>query len=177
MSTHDTVMLTDRLLSVLRETGRPMSTTELAELMPWKHERTAHGGCQWWCDKDLRDGVRMLECHGGWHLIAFKRTAHGLNGIYRHLRALEQRGLVRRDGSDGGRRVYWSYCADDGHPPAVGTLNRLETLIAADTAPTPDDTTATAILDIAHSMLGLIRASVDAIADPELTNTAAQKDS
>jgi hypothetical protein len=76
MSTEDNVMLTDRLIRVLRERGRPMSTAEFTELMPWKHERTtAYGGCQWCCDRDLRDGVRMLECHGGWHLIAFKREA------------------------------------------------------------------------------------------------------
>jgi hypothetical protein len=177
MSAEDAVMLTDRLLSVLREAARPMSTAELAELMPWEHERTAHGGCQWWCDRDLHGGVRLLECHGGWHLIAFKRTAHGFNGIYRHLRALEQRGLVRRDGGDASPRVYWSYCADDGRPAAVGALYALETLIAADTPATPDEMTVTAILSIADSMLRLLRVSLDAMSDPELTNTAAQKDS
>ncbi|MBV8348438.1 MAG: hypothetical protein JOZ49_13150 [Mycolicibacterium sp.] len=170
-------MLTDRLLRVLREAARPMSTAELTELLPWKHERIGQGGCQWRCDRHLRDGVRMLECHGSWHLIAFKRTAHGFNGIYRNLRALEDRGLVRRDRSDPSRRVHWRYCADDGRPAAAGTFDGLQTFIAADTPPTPEETTVIAILDIADSMLGLLRVSLDAMSDPELTNTAEQKDS
>jgi hypothetical protein len=106
-------MLTGLLLRVLRDRGRPMFTDELADLMPWKPERMSQGGCEWWCESVLPASVRMLECHGSWHLIAYRRRPQGFSGIYRHLRALERRGLVRRVHRDGTRRVYWSARGDE----------------------------------------------------------------
>ena len=49
MTIGDSLILTRRLLAVLRESDRPMPTDELAELMPCKVERTRQGGCEWWC--------------------------------------------------------------------------------------------------------------------------------
>ena len=47
----------------------------------------------------------------------------------------------------------------------VDTLDELETLIAADTTPMPDEMPAVVILSIAHSMLTLLKASLEAMSD------------
>jgi hypothetical protein len=108
----DTFLVINHLLHVLAERCRPMSTEELAEVMPWKVESLTHGGCELWCRAADRDGLRVLECHETWHVVAYRRTGQGFAGIYRHLRSLERRGLVRRHHA-GRRRVLWAL-ADEG---------------------------------------------------------------
>jgi hypothetical protein len=107
VTTTDTFMLVRQLLHVLREHDRPMSTQELAALMPWKIEKTGDGGCEWWCHDGQRAGLRVLECHETWHLVAYERTSQGFTGIYRHLRSLERRGLIRRHQASSRRGMLW----------------------------------------------------------------------
>ena len=113
MTIGDSLILTRRLLAVLRGSDRPMPTDELAELMPWKVERTRQGGCEWWCGAETPAGVRVRECHRSWHLVEYQRTPHGFAGIYRHLCALEGRDLLQRCRIEGDRRVFWACRGDD----------------------------------------------------------------
>ena len=80
--------------------------------MPPKAERTRQGDCEWWCRADPTAGVRVLECHRSWHVVEYRRTAQGFTGIYRHLRALERRGLARCWRIEGDRRVFWMGTGD-----------------------------------------------------------------
>ncbi|MDP7707481.1 hypothetical protein [Mycobacterium sp. TY815] len=108
MTTADTIRLREALLNELRKAHRPVSTAELAALMPWRVERT-DDTCALLCqhaggNKD----VEVLECHGSWHVVQYRRTSQGYSGIYRHLRSLEQQRIVRRTLHDGRKRVCWS---------------------------------------------------------------------
>ena len=62
--------------------------------------------------------MEVVECHRSWHVVQYRRTAHGYTGIYRHLRSLQQRGLVRRTLRDGRKRVCWVYVGSDQLGPA-----------------------------------------------------------
>ena len=112
MTTSDSLIIQGRLLGVLRGSDRPRSTDELAEVMPPKVERTRQGDCEWWCRTETPAGVRVLECHRSWHVVEYRRTAQGFAGIYRHLRALERRGLAQRCRIEGDRRVFWMCTGD-----------------------------------------------------------------
>ena len=118
MTTADTMLVRDRLLAELRESPHPISTTELAARMPWKVERS-EGSCGLLCNLSMpnRD-VEVVECHGSWHVVQYRRTTHGYTGIYRHLRSLERHGLVRRTLHDGRKRVCWAYVGSDKRGPA-----------------------------------------------------------
>ena len=108
MTTADTIVLREDLLAELRRSPVPLSTAELAQRMPWKSERT-HAPCAQLCDqKRLGPGIKILECHADWHLVAYRRTTHGYTGVYRHLRSLEGHGLIRRTIRDGRKRVCWT---------------------------------------------------------------------
>lgn len=108
MTTADTIALREGLLAELRRSPVPLSTAELAQRMPWKPERT-HVPCAQLCDlKRLGPGVKIVECHTDWHIVAYRRTTHGYTGVYRHLRSMEGHGLVRRTIRDGRKRVCWT---------------------------------------------------------------------
>lgn len=109
MTTTDTLQLRERLLSELRQSRSPISTADLASRMPWKVERS-EDNCAVLCNRSRPiSGMEVVECHKDWHVVQYHRTAHGYTGIYRHLRSLEQRGLVRRALRDGRKRVCWVY--------------------------------------------------------------------
>lgn len=110
MTSADTLMLRASLLAELRASPRPLSTEELAQRMPWKTVRSEDICEVLLCSSGTaREGIRILECHRVWHIVAYPRTAQGFNGIYRHLRSLEARGEVRRAIREGKRRVLWTY--------------------------------------------------------------------
>ena len=108
MTTADTYRLRKQLLAALVGSARPMTTVELAALMPWKIERTSQGGCELWCSTDIPAGVRVVECHTTWHVVKYRRTPQGFAGIYCHLSSLERRGLVRRCRIAGQRAMFWT---------------------------------------------------------------------
>lgn len=113
MTTADTMRLRDRLLAELRESPRPLATTELAARMPWKVERS-EDSCALLCHRTAPNpDVDVLECHRSWHLVQYRRAAHGYTGIYRHMRSLERRDLVRRTLHAGRKRVCWVYSGPD----------------------------------------------------------------
>jgi hypothetical protein len=119
MTTADTLRLRDRLLAELRDSSRPVATAELAARMPWKIERTEEP-CAVLCNSSRSNGdVEVVECHGSWHVVRYRRATHGYTGIYRHLRSLEQRGLIRRALRDGRKRVCWVYVGSDQLAPAL----------------------------------------------------------
>lgn len=116
MTTADTIMLRDKLVSELRDAAAPLSTDELAARMPWKVEITATP-CELLCQaRELPPGLRIRECHQTWHVVEYQRSAQGFAGIYRHLRSLERQGLIRRYHVAGGRRVFWIYQGRDQNP-------------------------------------------------------------
>lgn len=109
MTTADTLQLREQLLNELRQSRCPISTADLAARMPWKIERS-EDTCAVLCNRPTPHfGMEVVECHKDWHVVKYCRTAHGYAGIYRHLRSLEQRGLVRRALRDGRKRVCWVY--------------------------------------------------------------------
>jgi hypothetical protein len=113
MTTADTLQLRERLLVELRTSPQPVSTTDLAARLPWRVERS-EDSCALLCAPGRpRGDVKVVECHRGWHVVQYRRTAHGYTGIYRHLRSLEQQGLVRRTLLDGRKRVCWVYAGAD----------------------------------------------------------------
>jgi hypothetical protein len=113
MTTADTLRLRDRLLAELRESPHPVSTAELAARMPWKVERSEEG-CALVCHRAKpNSGVEVVECHRSWHVVQYRRTAHGYTGIYRHLRSMERQGLIRRALRQGRKRVCWTYIGSD----------------------------------------------------------------
>jgi hypothetical protein len=115
MTTADTLQLRENLLAELRDSTSPRSTADLAAAMPWKVERS-YDPCEQLCHR-AGPGVEVLECHRSWHLVQYRRAAHGYTGIYRHLRSLESQGLVRRTLREGRKRVCWTYIGDaQGHP-------------------------------------------------------------
>ncbi|WP_088295413.1 hypothetical protein [Mycobacterium avium] len=122
MTTADTLGLRESLLKELRCSPAPLSTAELAQRMPWKVERS-HVPCAQLCDlKRLGPGIRIMECHTDWHVVAYRRTTHGYTGVYRHLRSLEGHGLIRRTIRDGRKRVCWTLVEQTALPdPAAAT--------------------------------------------------------
>jgi hypothetical protein len=134
LTTADTVHLRESLLAELRRSPVPLSTAELAQRMPWKVERS-HVPCAQLCHlKRLGPGIRIVECHTDWHVVAYRRTTHGYTGVYRHLRSLEGHGLIRRTIRDGRKRVCWTYVEPAEQPaPAAGALP------VADDGPVDDD--------------------------------------
>lgn len=114
MTTADTMLVRDKLIAVLRGSGSALPTAELASQMPGKVEHS-NDSCAQLCHRStLGPGVKVLECHGSWHLVEYRRTTHGYTGIYRHLRALELQGIVRRTVRDGRKRVYWIHIGPEG---------------------------------------------------------------
>jgi hypothetical protein len=113
MTTADTMRLRDRLLAELRTSPQPISTADLAARMPWKVER-CEDNCALLCHRRKPNpDVEVLECHRSWHVVQYRRTAHGYTGIYRHLRSLERQGLIRRSAREGRKRVLWVYSGAD----------------------------------------------------------------
>ncbi|GAB7145538.1 hypothetical protein [Mycobacterium riyadhense] len=115
MTTADTLQLREQLLATLRRSPRPVSTTELAARMPWKVERSEYNCTVLRNPSRPIAGMEVVECHRDWHVVQYRRTAHGYTGIYRHLRSLEQQGLVRRALRQGRKRVCW-VCVDADRP-------------------------------------------------------------
>lgn len=113
MTTADTLQLRERLLDALRDSAGPVSTTDLAARMPWKVERSDDGCAVLHNPGRPVAGVEVVECHRDWHIVQYRRSAHGYTGIYRHLRSLEQQGLVRRTLRYGRKRVCWVYVGSD----------------------------------------------------------------
>jgi len=113
MTTADTLRLRDRLLTGLRVSRRPLSTTELATRMPWRVERSEDTCALLGHRINPNQDVEVLDCQGSWHIVHYRRTAHGYTGIYRYLRSLEQQGLVRRTLQNGRKRVCWVYVDSD----------------------------------------------------------------
>ncbi|MEB3031778.1 hypothetical protein [[Mycobacterium] nativiensis] len=108
MATPDTIALREQLLECLRSAGEPLSTSELAALMPWRVERT-HDNCALLCDrKRLSRSVKVLECHLDWHLVQYRRTAQGYAGVYPHLCQLERLGKITRTCRSGRKGVFWT---------------------------------------------------------------------
>ncbi|QIV79906.1 hypothetical protein [Mycolicibacterium frederiksbergense] len=127
MTTADTISLRETLLEELRRSSIPLSTAELAQRMPWKVERS-HVPCAQLCHlKRLGPGIRIVECHVDWHLVAYRRTTHGYTGVYRHLRSLEGHGLLRRTIRDGRKRVCWTLV----EPPGL-TASAVDAVILDD---------------------------------------------
>jgi hypothetical protein len=119
MTTADTMRLRDRLLAELRASPQPISTADLAARMPWKVERCGDN-CALLCHRRKPNpDVEVLECHRSWHVVQYRRTAHGYTGIYRHLRSLERQGLIRRSAREGRKRVLWVYSGGDQLATAV----------------------------------------------------------
>lgn len=121
MATPDTIALREQLLACLRSAREPVSTSELAALMPWRVERT-HDNCALLCDRDRPSrSVKVLECHLDWHLVQYRRTAQGYAGIYPHLCQLERLGKIARTCRSGRKGVFWILTA------AAGTATDRET--------------------------------------------------
>ncbi|SLJ76217.1 hypothetical protein [Mycobacteroides abscessus] len=107
MTTADTLLLRDKLIAVLRASPVALATAELAARMPGKVERS-NDSCAQLCHRStLGAGLKVLECHRSWHLVEYRRATHGYTGIYRHLRALEAQGLIRRTVHDDRKGVFW----------------------------------------------------------------------
>lgn len=105
--------LREKLLAELRTSSRALSTSELAGRMPWKLERS-DGACSALCTGGATNSdVKIVECHSNWHVLAYRRSAHGYTGIYRHLRSLERQVLIRRALHGGRKRVSWVYIGPD----------------------------------------------------------------
>ena len=97
MTTADTMMIRAELLAALRAAGRAMTTSELAQLMPWRAD-TLPIPCALLCDAPVTPRrLRVLECHRHWHVIEVPRTAQdGPTGVYRHLSSLARAQVIRR---------------------------------------------------------------------------------
>lgn len=122
MTTTDTLQLREWVLNELRRSLHPISTADLAARMPWKVE-TSEDTCEVLCNpRRPVSGMEVVECHGDWHVVHYQRKAHGYTGIYRHLRSLEQQGLVRRTLRDGRKRVCWVYTGADQAPTRRGRV-------------------------------------------------------
>ena len=108
MATPDTIALREELLACLRAAREPLSTSDLAALMPWRVERT-HDNCALLCDRKRPSRlVKVLECHRDWHLVQYRRTAQGYAGIYPHLCQLERLGKITRTCRSGRKGVFWA---------------------------------------------------------------------
>lgn len=113
MTTADTMLLRDKLIAELQGSATALATADLAARMPGKVEHS-NDSCDQLCHRSIRgSGVKVLECHRSWHLVEYRRATHGYTGIYRHLRALEVQGLIRRTVRDGRKRVYWIHTGPD----------------------------------------------------------------
>lgn len=98
----ENVALRDNLLAALRTQELPISTINLAALMPWRVDVT---DCQQYMHYNLlAEYQRIVVCDGTTHIREIARSGYD---IYRHLRALEQKGLVERVKLDGHYAVYW----------------------------------------------------------------------
>lgn len=125
MTTTHTKMLREALMVALRNSSLPLSTDDVAALMPWTIERREED-CRTWCQRDWPDANkyrRVVECHTAWHLVEF---AHTSSQVYRHLRALEKAGRIeRRRGFDGDRRVLWAVLDDVDATREIAVLEQL----------------------------------------------------
>jgi len=110
----ETFQLRAQLLELLRTAGRPVSSAELAGLLPWCTERIDLG-CELVCLAPRPDqAIEIVECHRNWHIVRRPRTSQDAAiGIYRHLRSLAHQGAVRKV-TLGQRRVAWEYIPPDG---------------------------------------------------------------
>lgn len=109
MTTADTFEVRDQLIAVLREASAPMSTADLAKVLPWQVHRLELG-CDLVCWAPITPAnLVIVECHGDWHVVSRPRSAQDARtGIYRHLRSLARTGVVRAI-SKGPRRVEWTF--------------------------------------------------------------------
>lgn len=124
MATPDTIALREKLLECLQSAREPLSTSELAALMPWRVERT-HDNCALLCDRKRPSrSVKVLECHLDWHLVQYRRTAQGYAGIYPHLCQLERLGKITRNCRSGRKGVFWTLnvAVDTTTDPETGAL-------------------------------------------------------
>ena len=111
MTTADTMMIRAELLAALRTANRAMSTSELAQMMPWRSD-TLPLPCALLCDVPQKSRkMRVLECYRNWHVIEVPRTAQdGPTGVYRHLTSLARTQAIRRI-KLGPRVIHWEAVA------------------------------------------------------------------
>lgn len=113
MTRAETFQLRTQLLELLRTAGRPVSSAELAGMLPWSTERLDLG-CELLCLAPRHQQIEIVECHRTWHIVRRPRSSQdAANGIYRHLRSLAHQGAVRRV-TLGQRRVAWEHIPPDG---------------------------------------------------------------
>ncbi|ORV08038.1 hypothetical protein [Mycolicibacterium fallax] len=96
MTSEDTFRVRQQLLNVLRAADRPLSTRELAELLPPKID-VMTVSCAMLCDSEVPSAkLKVLECHSSWHIVERQRSAQDGAAIYPHLRSLARQSLIRR---------------------------------------------------------------------------------
>lgn len=117
MTTADTLAVREQLVAVLRAADRPMTSAELAGVLPWQTHRL-DVGCELVCQAPRRPAaMRVIECHRTWHLVSRPRSSQdSRTGIYRHLRALAREGIIRAIPL-GPRKVQWTYVGDSRRSP------------------------------------------------------------
>ena len=94
-----------RLLLEAVQTAGQITTRELTSALPAK-QAIVNVPCSTACRQTSRWSATetVLEHHRTWHRI---RTPHTRADIYRHLRALELEGQIRRERAAGQRNVRW----------------------------------------------------------------------
>jgi hypothetical protein len=108
--TVDTARLRGLLIDEIEQAGA-LTTGDLAARMPAK-EAIVGVACDRMCRRKTRwsDTVTVLEHQPAWHRILRPRTA---GDIYRHLRVLEDAGLITGLRGIGGRGVLWACGSDE----------------------------------------------------------------
>jgi len=119
--TLDTARLRSLLLEEIEEAGA-ITTGELAARMPAK-EVVVDVPCDRVCRRKTRwsETETMLEHRSTWHRILTPRTA---SGIYRHLRVLEDTGIITGLRGTEARGVLWVWNGDEFDEPtdpAIGS--------------------------------------------------------
>ena len=90
-------MIREELLAALHRATHPLTTAELAALMPWRPD-VLPVPCELLCNAPAETlKVRVLECHWDWHVVEIPRTAQDSRaGVYRHLTSMARQHLVRQ---------------------------------------------------------------------------------
>lgn len=117
MTTADTLAVREQLVTLLRAADAPMTSAELARLLPWQTHRL-DVGCELVCQAPRRAAaMQVIECHRTWHLVRRPRSSQdSRTGIYRHLRALAREGIIRAIPL-GPRKVQWMFVGEEESSP------------------------------------------------------------
>jgi len=112
VTTADTLAVREQLVAVLRAADRPMTSAELAGVLPWQTHRL-DVGCELVCHAPRRPAaMRVVECHRSWHPVSRPRSSQdSRTGIYRHLRSLAREGIIRSIPL-GPRKVQWEFVGE-----------------------------------------------------------------